>query len=150
MARRFKKARMPIRLYKICTKISAITRDQHKRSVAQHGEDIEKLISCSARESSSPKASNTCFVQVLNLAFRIANCAIGRATFGEGHRRESPTPDGNALKLRGTDDSPEPPKGTLRTNNWTIIGPRFQVALLQFETQGVEERTRPTSIFANL
>ena len=68
VATRTKNARMPIRLYKICTKVSALTRDQHTRSVAQQGEDIEKLFSFSARESSYPKASNTCFVQVLNLS----------------------------------------------------------------------------------
>jgi len=48
--------------------------------------------------------------------------------------RDSVTRNGNRLKLRGTDGSPKPRKGTFRTNKWTIIGPRFPPCYLQNET----------------
>jgi hypothetical protein len=38
--------------------------------------------------------------------------------------RDSGTINGNCLKLRDTDGSPKPRKGTLGTNKWTIIGPK--------------------------
>jgi hypothetical protein len=41
------------------------------------------------------------------------------------YRRESEVPCGNLLKLRDTDGLPKPRKGSLWTNKWTIIGPKF-------------------------